>query len=82
MELLLRYYHPITIDDVLVYARSGDRLPEKSFFLSFDDGLRENYDIIAPILKGFRQLSLSPLPLSTTQICFTDIRQVFESIIS
>ena len=51
MEFLLRYYHPITIHDILVYARTGDRLPEKSFFLSFDDGLRENYDIIAPILK-------------------------------
>ena len=51
MEFFLKYYHPITLNDVLVYARTGNRLPEKSFFLSFDDGLRENYDIIAPILK-------------------------------
>ena len=51
MEFFLRYYHPITLNDVLVYARTGDRLPEKSVFLSFDDGLRENHDIIASILK-------------------------------
>jgi peptidoglycan/xylan/chitin deacetylase (PgdA/CDA1 family) len=51
MEFFLRYYHPITLNDVIVYARTGNRLPEKSFFLSFDDGLRENYDIVAPILK-------------------------------
>jgi peptidoglycan/xylan/chitin deacetylase (PgdA/CDA1 family) len=51
MEFFLSYYHPITLNDVLIYARTGDRLPEKSFFLSFDDGLRENYDIIAPVLR-------------------------------
>lgn len=49
MEFFLRYYHPITLNDVLVYARTGDRLPEKSFFLSFDDGARADKAITTSV---------------------------------
>jgi peptidoglycan/xylan/chitin deacetylase (PgdA/CDA1 family) len=51
MEFFLKYYRPLTLDDLLVHARNGRPLAKNCFFLSFDDGLRENHDIIAPILK-------------------------------
>ncbi len=43
LEFFLKYYEPADFPDIL-----NQRKP--SFHLSFDDGLRECYDIIAPIL--------------------------------
>lgn len=51
MEFFLKYYRPLALDELLVHAKNGRPLAENCFFLSFDDGLRENHDIIAPILK-------------------------------
>lgn len=46
LEFLLKKYSPITIDDFV-----EGRYSPKSFLLTFDDGLVEIYDVIAPILK-------------------------------
>lgn len=51
IDLLLKHYRPVTIADIAKSVQQHSRLPEKSFFLSFDDGFREVYDIIAPILE-------------------------------
>ena len=41
----------VTLADVISHFRDGAPLPEYPIFLSFDDGLRETADVIAPILK-------------------------------
>ncbi len=51
LDFLLKHFNPATIDDVLNYVRNGKKSEKPLFFLSFDDGMRECYDIIYPILK-------------------------------
>lgn len=51
IEYLLRNFRPITEKDLYDYALNGKELPPKAFFLTFDDGLKEAYTVIAPILK-------------------------------
>lgn len=50
LEFMLRHFKPITIDELLKWRNGQVRLDKPSFFLSFDDGLREIKDVIAPIL--------------------------------
>jgi peptidoglycan/xylan/chitin deacetylase (PgdA/CDA1 family) len=50
LEYLLKHYKPVGIPDILDAVKSDQPLPENSFLLSFDDGLREFHDIAAPIL--------------------------------
>ena len=48
MEFLLKFYTPLHINDFL----KNNYDPDKNYFvLSFDDGLREMYDVVYPILK-------------------------------
>lgn len=54
LEFLLENYNPATINDVLDFVRNGKKSEKPLFFLSFDDGLRECYDLIYPILKQNR----------------------------
>ncbi len=51
LDFLLRYYKPIGISDFLSSINNGRPLQDKSFLLSFDDGLREFHDVAAPILQ-------------------------------
>jgi peptidoglycan/xylan/chitin deacetylase (PgdA/CDA1 family) len=50
MEVLLRYYRPLSLQDLLEGLAGRQAIPRDSFFLSFDDGLRECREIIAPVL--------------------------------
>lgn len=51
LDFLLKNYLPIDLKQLHTYSQTGE-LPGKGryFFLSFDDGLRQCADIIAPIL--------------------------------
>ncbi len=48
LEFLLKHFQPISLEDSL---SDQAQTKEKTMLLSFDDGLVEVYDIIAPILK-------------------------------
>jgi peptidoglycan/xylan/chitin deacetylase (PgdA/CDA1 family) len=50
LDLLLKYYHPVSHEDLLESFRKDKPLQRNCFLLSFDDGLREFHDIIAPVL--------------------------------
>jgi peptidoglycan/xylan/chitin deacetylase (PgdA/CDA1 family) len=52
LEVLLRFFRPVSLDDFLAYRAGRSPLPKKSVLLTFDDGLSECYSIIAPILKS------------------------------
>ena len=51
LDFLLRHFTPVDLHAVVDSLRGGRPLPPNAFFLSTDDGMRENHDVIAPILK-------------------------------
>lgn len=51
---LLKHYKPVSLDDLNAWLKDGTALPANCFHLTFDDGMRECHDIIAPILKHFK----------------------------
>jgi len=50
LDFILKKFSPISLYDVLENLYIGKTLPSKALHLTFDDGFRELYDIIAPIL--------------------------------
>ena len=51
MSLVARYYHPVSIDDVLDTAMGGKPLPANAVLVTFDDGYRDFKEVVFPILK-------------------------------
>lgn len=50
MEVLLKNFSPINLFELIKHLKNDIELPKKAFLLTFDDGFREMYDIVAPIL--------------------------------
>jgi peptidoglycan/xylan/chitin deacetylase (PgdA/CDA1 family) len=50
INFLLKKFSAISLFDLLDCLKEGSPLPDKTFHLTFDDGYREMYDIVAPIL--------------------------------
>jgi peptidoglycan/xylan/chitin deacetylase (PgdA/CDA1 family) len=51
LDFLLKHFQPITMEDVWRNAIKEKQITTPSFHLSFDDGLREVYDVAMPILQ-------------------------------
>ena len=51
LDFLLQEFTPVDLHAVREAKSGGAPLPDHSFFLSFDDGFRELYEIVLPILK-------------------------------
>ncbi len=50
LDCFLKYYQPITLEQVIHYNKGKIKLEKPSFHLTFDDGLSNFYHIVAPIL--------------------------------
>lgn len=50
LDFLLENFKPVDYPKLLEIVKSGSQPQEASFILTFDDGLREFHDIVAPIL--------------------------------
>ena len=50
LDFLLKHFQPVDMETAFLYCKKEKQLTKPSFHLSFDDGLREVYDIITPIL--------------------------------
>ncbi len=50
IEFLLRHYDPISLHDLLRFLNNGASFSDRVFLLTFDDGFKEIYDVVAPIL--------------------------------
>ncbi|PUZ20311.1 Polysaccharide deacetylase [Chitinophaga costaii] len=50
LDYLLKHWWPVSVYDLLDAAKSRQPLPRNGFLLTFDDGLREVKNIIAPLL--------------------------------
>lgn len=50
LDYLLKNFTPVTVQQVIAAVNGQGTLPSKAFLITFDDGLREVADIIAPML--------------------------------
>jgi peptidoglycan/xylan/chitin deacetylase (PgdA/CDA1 family) len=51
LDVFARFYRPLALPDFLACLKTGTALPKNSLLLTFDDGVRECHEVIAPILK-------------------------------
>jgi len=51
LDTLLKFYKPISLDKLKQIVNSKEELKENYFHLTFDDGLSNFFEIVAPILK-------------------------------
>lgn len=51
LDLLLKYYCPVDLSTLILTVKNNLPLPKSSFHLTFDDGYREVYDVVFPILR-------------------------------
>lgn len=55
VEFLARHYEPLSLSELRRVGRAAcEKRPPKHFLLSFDDGMREIYDVVAPFLRTQR----------------------------
>jgi peptidoglycan/xylan/chitin deacetylase (PgdA/CDA1 family) len=47
-------FHTISMEDLIDHLKHGGLLPPKPMVLSFDDGLKEHYSVVFPILKKYK----------------------------
>jgi len=52
VEFFLRHYRPVTEEEVIAHLHEGYPIPSRSVLLTFDDGFREMYDVVAPLLRA------------------------------
>lgn len=53
MELIGRSYHPVTLDDVLLFVSGEKHLPPRAVVVTFDDGYADNAEVVAPVLERY-----------------------------
>lgn len=51
LDYFLKHYSPVSLSDLLDCINKHQSLPKNSFLLTFDDGFREIFNVVAPILK-------------------------------
>lgn len=50
LDHFLTHYRPIDLHELRTSVKNGQGIPAKRFFLSFDDGFKELYDNVRPLL--------------------------------
>ncbi len=51
LDFLLQHFVPISLEEVNLVSKGEKKLSKPSFHLTFDDGLREVFSVVFPILK-------------------------------
>lgn len=53
IRTLAEEFNPVTLEQVVQFARGGEPLPRKSVAVTFDDGFFDNYEVALPILSRY-----------------------------
>ena len=51
IEYILKYYKPISVSELIENINNGKEISKNRVLFTFDDGLREIVDVVAPLLK-------------------------------
>ncbi len=51
LDFLLKHFNPVSLTELIDHQAKKIPLPQKSFLITFDDGLRQAYQVAAPILQ-------------------------------
>src|SRR3989344_4724847 len=51
VRYLKKYYNILSLDDYINSVKYGKKLPANSVILTFDDGYRNNFTVLAPVAK-------------------------------
>jgi len=52
LDFLLKHYQPIDLPELLRLLQAGRQPARNAVLLTFDDGLREFHDVVAPVLRA------------------------------
>ena len=77
VDYLLRNFEPVSLTDIIKHQNEGRSFSKTSFLLTFDDGLRQVYDTVMPVLarKGVpAALFLNPAFVDNKEL-FYDIKK-------
>jgi len=53
VKVLALKFSPVTVEDVVQFAKSGRQLPPRAVAVTFDDGFADNYEVALPILNRY-----------------------------
>lgn len=85
LDHLLKHLKPVSVSEVNESVAAGRSIPKNSFLLTFDDGFREIYEIVAPILleKGIPAIFfINPAFIDNRELFYRcKISLVIESIL-
>ena len=51
LDYLLEHFSPVSLDEIYNCLAAGRPVPDRSLFLSFDDGFREVSEVVAPLCR-------------------------------
>jgi peptidoglycan/xylan/chitin deacetylase (PgdA/CDA1 family) len=77
LDFLLKHFEPVSLTDIINQQKNNIPFKKKSFLITFDDGLRQMYEIAAPVLlkKGVpAALFVNPAFVDNKEIFF-DIKK-------
>ena len=71
-------YHPVSLDQLYDYLMGTSGLPAKPVVLTFDDGYRDTYEVVMPILKqyGFKSVLFIPAGDTGQRLTWQEIREM------
>ena len=85
LEFFLKFYAPVSLNDIINYLNGSIRLPKRCFLPTFDDGFREIYDVIAPILysQGIPAIFfLITSAIDNKELCYPQKKSILINAIS
>lgn len=74
-------YQPISLSQLQAYLQGKSGLPAKPVVLTFDDGYRDTYEVVIPILKqyGFKSVLFIPAGDTGQRLSWQEIREIKKS---
>jgi peptidoglycan/xylan/chitin deacetylase (PgdA/CDA1 family) len=74
VEFFLQNYSPVTEQDIICHLHGGKTLPPRAVLFTFDDGFREDYEIVAPLLRGYgapAAFFVTTVSIDNRELCYT-----------